>query len=67
MNEATLVVDVGDQLEAIAKDIELLQATAVMRIAERLAQAHELFLYYRDEGGFEGWAEGSGANCLDTA
>ena len=57
MNEATLVIDVGDQLEAIAKDIELLQATAVMRIAERLAEAHKLFLYKRDEGGFTGWVE----------
>ena len=34
-----------------------MQATAVLRIAERLAEAHKLFLYKRDEGGFEGWVE----------
>ena len=55
MNGATPVPDVDDQLEAIAKDIEALQASAVLRIAERLADAHKLFLYKRDEGGFEGW------------
>ena len=56
-NEAITAINVNDQLEAIAKDIEALQATAVLRIAERLTQAHELFLYKRDEGGFEGWVE----------
>ena len=48
---------VDDQIEAIAKDIEALQATAFFRIAERLAEAHELFRYRRDEGGFAGWVE----------
>ena len=57
MNEATPALDVDGQLEAIAKDIEALQATAVLRIAERLAEAHRLFLYKRGEGGFEGWVE----------
>jgi hypothetical protein len=27
-------------------------------LAERLAEAHQLFLYKRDEGGFEGWVDG---------
>ena len=49
--------DVDDQIEAIAEDIEALQATALFRIAERLAEAHELFRYRRDEGGFAGWVE----------
>jgi hypothetical protein len=45
------------RLEAIATDIELLQATAVLRVAERLAEAHGLFLYRRHVGGFTGWVE----------
>jgi hypothetical protein len=56
MNEL-FPVEVDEQLESIAKDIELLQATATLRIAERLAEAHKLFLYKRDEGGFQGWVE----------
>ena len=57
MNEVTPVIDVDEQIEAIAKDIEALQATTFFRIAERLAEAHELFRYKRDEGGFAGWVE----------
>jgi hypothetical protein len=45
------------RLEAIAVDIELLQATAVLRVAERLAEAHGLFRYRRNVGGFTGWVE----------
>jgi hypothetical protein len=47
----------GDRLEAIAKDIESLQATAILHVAERLAEAREIFRYRRDEGGFAGWVE----------
>ena len=36
---------------------EAVLASAVLRIAERLAEAHGLFLYRRDEGGFGGWVE----------
>jgi hypothetical protein len=37
------------------KVLYLLEAAAVLRIAERLTEAHGLFLYKRDEGGFTGW------------
>jgi hypothetical protein len=45
------------QLEALARDIEYLERNAVFRIAARLGKAHEMFLYRRDEGGFQGWTE----------
>jgi hypothetical protein len=57
LNEVAPIVNVDEQLEAIAKDIEALQASALMRIAERLAAAHKLHRHNRDEGGFEGWVE----------
>ena len=44
-------------LEAIARDIEATQAQAVLRIAERLHRAREIFRHRRDEGGFTGWVE----------
>ena len=47
----------AERLECIAQDIEQLHTKATRQIAERLAQAHELFLYVRDEGGFTGWVE----------
>ena len=47
----------NDRLEAIAKEIETLRATALMRIAGRLAEAQGIFRYRRDEGGFGGWVE----------
>jgi hypothetical protein len=46
-----------DQLEALARDIQHFERQAVFRIANRLAKAHELFRYRRDEGGFRGWVE----------
>ena len=51
------VDDISGRLEAIAKDIELLQAAAVARLGERLHEARELFRYKRNEGGFQGWYE----------
>ena len=49
--------DFADQLEALARDIEHLERTAIFRIAAGVAKAHELFLNRRDEGGFQGWVE----------
>jgi uncharacterized protein UPF0137/DUF3102 family protein len=46
-----------DRLKAIVKEIQSLQATAILQIAERLAEAREIFRYQRDEGGFAGWVE----------
>jgi hypothetical protein len=45
------------RVEALALEIEYLERTAIFTIALRLAKAHELFLYWRDEGGFQGWVE----------
>ena len=56
-----------DRLEAIAKDIASLQTTAILRIAERLAEAHSIFHYRRDEGGFGGWVERRLNYSRDTA
>lgn len=49
--------DVGQRLEEIAKGIETVQATAIIKIGERLAEARDLFRYDRAEGGFTGWVE----------
>lgn len=57
MNVMQLADDSERRLESIATDIEFLQATAVLRVAERLADAREIFRYRRDEGGFTGWVE----------
>lgn len=51
------IVDAEERLEAIARDIEAVQASAVLRVGERLHAARELFRYKRDEGGFTGWVE----------
>lgn len=45
------------RLEDIAKGIETVQATAIIKIGERLAEARDLFRYDRREGGFTGWVE----------
>lgn len=37
--------------------IETVQATAIIKIGERLAEARDLFRYDRREGGFEGWCQ----------
>jgi hypothetical protein len=55
--EALVPVTTDDRLEAIAEEIETLQANAIMRIAERLAEARSIFRYRRNEGGFGGWVE----------
>jgi hypothetical protein len=49
--------DFAPRLEALARQIEDLERTAIFRIGLRLSEAHELFLYRRDEGGFQGWVE----------
>lgn len=49
--------DVEQRLEDIAKGIETVQATAIIKIGERLAEARDLFRYDRREGGFTGWVE----------
>jgi hypothetical protein len=46
-----------ERLESLAKEIECLHIKASLQIAERLAKAHEIFRYRRDEGGFTGWVE----------
>jgi hypothetical protein len=46
-----------ERLETIAKDIETAHGTAVLYVAERLAEARDIFRYRRDEGGFSGWVE----------
>ena len=51
------ISDVDEQIEAIAKDIEFTQATAVIRVAERLSAARDLFRYRRNGEGFIQWAE----------
>jgi N6-adenosine-specific RNA methylase IME4 len=45
------------RLEAIVMEIETLQATAILQVAARLAEARDIFRYQRDEGGFTGWVE----------
>jgi N6-adenosine-specific RNA methylase IME4 len=45
------------RLEAIVTEIETLQATAILQVAARLAEARDIFHYRRDEGGFTGWVE----------
>jgi Protein of unknown function (DUF3102) len=47
----------ADRLEAIAKEIETLQANTILHVAQRLAEARDIFKYRRDEGGFGGWVE----------
>ena len=47
----------GARLEAIAIEIECVQTTAILRVAKLVAEAREIFLYNRDEGGFTGWIE----------
>ena len=49
--------DFEAHLEAIALDIESVQTTSILRIAKLVAEAREMFLYNRDEGGFTGWIE----------
>ena len=50
-------VPADDRLELIATEIEKLQTTALLHIAERLNEARDIFRYRRDEGGFAGWVE----------
>lgn len=45
------------EIEAVARQIEHFERSAIFRIANRLAWVHEQFLYRRDEGGFQGWVE----------
>src|SRR6516164_6913521 len=48
----------ADRLEAIAQDIETFERRRrrmIFRIAKLVSEAHDLFLYRRDEGGFTGW------------
>ena len=46
-----------DRLEAIAEEIEATQKIAIWHVGEQLAEAHGIFRYRRDEGGFGGWVE----------
>ncbi len=59
--------DVEQRLEDIAKGIETVQATAIIKIGERLAEARDLFRYDRREGGFTGWVEKRLGIGKDTA
>jgi len=48
----------ADRLEAIARDIEIFVSNRrrmTLRIAKLVSDAHDLFLYRRNEGGFTGW------------
>jgi hypothetical protein len=48
----------ADRLEAIARDIETFERTRrkmILRIAKLASEAHKLFKYRRNEGGFTGW------------
>lgn len=56
-SEPTAPPDVEARLEEIAKGVETIQATAIVKIGERLAEARDLFRYDRREGGFEGWCQ----------
>jgi hypothetical protein len=49
--------EIEARLEALARDIEHQERVAIFKIAARLAEAHDLFSYRRDEGGFQGWVE----------
>lgn len=43
------------RLEAIVKEVKLIQHGAVLRVGQLLTEAQGIFLYRRDEGGFRGW------------
>ena len=48
----------ADRLEAVARDIDTFERTRrkmILRIAKLVSDAHDLFLYRRNEGGFTGW------------
>lgn len=49
--------EAAKRLEDIAKSIETVQATAIIKIGEKLSEARDLFRYDRSEGGFTGWVE----------
>lgn len=51
------VATVEQQIEAIAVDIEITLQVAVRRAGEKLSEAHELFVYSRNVGGFEKWVK----------
>jgi hypothetical protein len=46
-----------EQLEPIARKIELLQTTAILQIAREAAKIHEVLRYRRSEGGYTGYME----------
>jgi hypothetical protein len=51
MSDLTPIIDDSDaRLESIARDIELFQDTAILRVAERLAEAHKIFRFSSIEG-----------------
>jgi hypothetical protein len=59
----------ADRLEAIAQDIETFERTRrkmILRIAKLVSEAHDLFLYRRDEGGFTGWMKAR-FNCSSSS
>ena len=50
----------ADRLEAIARDIEVHERArrkSMFRIAKLVSEAHDLFKYRRNEGGFAGWMQ----------
>jgi hypothetical protein len=59
--------DFAEQLEKLAREIEQLHAKASLQIAQRLAQARDLFRYRRDEGGFTGWVQNRLGYSVATA
>jgi hypothetical protein len=53
--ESVKVADTAAQLEAIAQKIEGIEGAALFEIATLAAEAHALFRYNHDEGGYAGW------------
>jgi hypothetical protein len=47
------------RIEVIAVDIEVAQAKAILYVAERLAEAYQLYNYRRNEGGCQGMVCGA--------
>jgi hypothetical protein len=57
VSASTTIISDDERLESLAREIERLHIKASLQIAERLAKAHGIFRYRRDEGGFAGWVE----------
>jgi hypothetical protein len=61
------VLDLAEQLEPIARKIELLETSAIMQIASEAAKIHKNFKYRRDEGGYSGYMKRRLGYCSSDA